>query len=247
MIALEHDRQALRWGGSLATVLGAHAAIIAAVLWWRSHSPAPPLAGPAEAVMVELAPLPTAPPAPPTELPPGPPQQEQRKAQPKADPEPAPTPQPQHKPVDKAEVALPQQARERQRQDSASTDVAQTSAPPSVQAPTGSQYAARQSLAGAASQSMVSWQAQLLGHLEQFKRYPRVATRRRYEGTVMVQYAVDRQGRVLSVRLVAGSGYEPLDTEAVAAVQRASPLPPPPADIPGDPVDVTTAVEFFLR
>ncbi|WCE03592.1 energy transducer TonB [Pseudoxanthomonas sp. JBR18] len=247
MIVLEQDRQTLRWGASLGLVLAAHAAIIAAALWWSSYELRQSPPEPAEAVMVELAPLPSAPPAPPTDLAPGPPQQEQRQTQPKVQPEPTSEPEPQQKPQERADVALPQPVRERQNEENANTNVSQTSAPPNLQAPPDARYAARQSLSGISQQAMVTWQAQLLGHLEKFKRYPRAAQRRRYEGAVLVQYAVDRQGKVLSVRLATSSGHELLDAEAVAAVQRASPLPPPPTDIPGNPVEVSTPIDFFLR
>lgn len=244
MSAFAQEQPGLRWAGSVGVVLAVHAAVVLAVLWWQARSPAPPRSQPPEAVMVELAPLPTAPPAPPTQLPPGPPQQEQHKAQPKAEAEPTPKPQP---PQQHADVALPQQAPAQQSQDSAAEEVAQTSAPPSVPAPVGSQYAASQSLSGSDSHALVNWQSQVLGQLEKFKRYPRVAQRLRQEGVVLVRYTVDRQGRVLSARLANSSGRASLDAEALAAVQRASPLPPPPAEIPGDPVEVTTPVEFFLR
>lgn len=244
MIALEHERCMLRWGGSLATVLAVHAVLIGVVLWWQTRPAPPPLPMPAEAVMVEMAPLPTAPPAPPSELPPGPPQQEQRKAQPKPQPEPKPEPAPQRH---EAEVALPQQVQQQASEDNANVDVEQTSAPPSVQAPTGSQYAAQQTLSGATFQATASWQSQLLGHLEHFRRYPRAAIRRRQQGTVQVQFSIDRKGNVLSVSLAHGSGHTPLDSEALATVRRASPLPPPPDDIPGDPVMITTPVDFSLN
>lgn len=246
MIALEHDRGTLRWSGSLATVLAVHALIICLVLWWRALPEAEPPPMSAEAVMVEMAPLPTAPPAPPTELTPGPPQQEQRKAQPKAQPEPTPEPEPPQQ-VREAEVALPQQVQQQQIEESANVDVEHTSAPPSVQAQSSNQYTAQQTLSGAAVQAMASWQSQLLGRLEQYRRYPRAAERRRYEGTALVQFSVDRQGNVLSVSLSRSSGHEPLDSEALATVRRASPLPPPPEDIPGDPVVVSTPVDFSLN
>lgn len=245
MRGLEEDRPGLRWGSSLGVVLAAHALIIAAILCWPSPRPTPPPRA-AEAVMVELAPLPSAPPAKPTQLPPGPAQQEQRKAPPKLNPEPAPKPEPAP-PQEKAETVLPQPTQQQHNQEHADNDVAQTSSPPSVHAPAGSHYAAEQSLAGAAAHAMVTWQSQLLGHLEKFKRYPRPAQRLHYEGIVMVRYTVDRHGDVQSVRLAESSGREPLDAEAVAAVQRASPLPPPPPEIPGDPVEVTTPIEFSLR
>jgi protein TonB len=248
MTALEQDQPALRWGASLGLALAVHAVAIGAVLWWHARMPPVQTPAPAETVMVELAPLPSAPPAPPTELPPGPPQQEQRQTPPKAEPEPTRTPEPDRQRLQQeAEVPLPQQPAQRQHEDTAAADVNRTSAPPSVQAPPGREYAAEQSLAGAQPQAQGTWQAQVLGHLEKFKRYPRVAQRRRYEGTVSVQYSVDRQGNVLSARLATSSGREPLDDEAVAAMQRASPLPPPPPEIPGDPIEVTTPVTFTLR
>ncbi|MCD7097032.1 energy transducer TonB [Stenotrophomonas sp. MMGLT7] len=235
-----------RWIGSLGLVLAVHAIVIGGVLWRQSHDPSPPLPASAEAVMLELAPLPTAPPAPPTDLPPGPPQQERRKAQPKAEPTPMPTPRRVPR-QEQAEVAEPQQSDERHNDESADIDVARSSAPPSVQAPPGSRYAASQSSSGGAGQARATWQAQVLGHLERFKRYPRPAQRRRQEGVVLMQFSVNRQGQVLQARIARSSGHESLDAEALATVQRASPLPPPSADIPGDPVEVTTPVEFFLR
>ncbi|ENO83885.1 hypothetical protein, partial [Thauera linaloolentis] len=64
------ERAGLRWAGSLGIVLLAHAALIAAALRWHAPREAEPPPQPASAVMVELAPLPAAPPAPPTALPP---------------------------------------------------------------------------------------------------------------------------------------------------------------------------------
>ncbi|ENO86172.1 energy transducer TonB, partial [Thauera linaloolentis] len=207
-----------------------------------------------------------APPAPPTALPPGPPRQEQRKSSPRAEPRPAPKPAPRPVPRQAyAEVATPQApvdtaaARQQSTEpahpsadaaeagENAQADAALSTAPPSVQAPSASRYAASQPSSGAASQAAATWEAQLLGHLERFKRYPRAAQRRRLEGVVLVRFAVDRQGRVLRVGIARASGHAPLDDEAVATVHRAAPLPPPPADIPGDPVEVTTPVDFFLR
>lgn len=231
-----------RWGTSLGLALGLHAAIVGGVLWWQARRAPEPLPVPAEAVMVELAPLPEAPPSPPAQLPPGPPRREQRKAA----PPPVPVPPPPRK-APQADIAVPDQAQAQQGQERAVADIDQASAPPSVQAPTGQRHAASQTLAGVAPQAMVTWQAQVLGHLERFKRYPRAAQRRRQEGVVQVQYAVDRQGQVLRVALLRSSGRDTLDAEAVAAVQRASPLPAPPPEIDGEVVEVTTPVEFFLR
>jgi TonB family protein len=51
------------------------------------------------------------------------------------------------------------------------------------------------------------------------------------ESTVVVQFSIDREGRVLDARVVQSSGYPRLDRSAVDVVKRASPLPPPPPDL----------------
>ncbi|WP_369979577.1 energy transducer TonB [Xanthomonas bundabergensis] len=234
--------QALRrWLLSLGGVLAAHAALAAALLCWPARDRPPPPAAPAQALMLELAPAPTAPPAPPTDVPPGPPQQERRQAPRVRAPLPASPPQPRH-----ADLEEPQPSAPAQDQQQASS-AAQASAPPSVAAPPASRHAAAQSLSGEAQQRRATWQAQVLGHLQRYKRYPRPAQRRRQEGVVQVQFAVDRRGHASAIRIVQGSGYDTLDGETLATVQRASPLPAPPPEIEGDPVQVVVPVDFFLR
>jgi protein TonB len=49
------------------------------------------------------------------------------------------------------------------------------------------------------------------------------------------------------VRLSHSSGFEMLDEEATALPERASPLPPPPPDMAGDPFEFTVPVQFFLN
>jgi len=56
--------------------------------------------------------------------------------------------------------------------------------------------------------------------------------------------AIDRSGRVLSAHLIGASGDAALDQEAVALVQRASPVPPPPAGVGGPSITLTVPVRF---
>ncbi|MEJ2724142.1 MAG: energy transducer TonB [Deltaproteobacteria bacterium] len=49
--------------------------------------------------------------------------------------------------------------------------------------------------------------------------YPRMARRRGYEGTVLMEVLVSREGRVQALRLLESSGHSVLDREAMAAVQ----------------------------
>jgi len=238
-----------RWGHSFALVLLVHTALLSAQ-WWLSSRQLPPDKGDIQAVMVELVPLPTAPLAPLSELPPGPPQQVQQ-AQPKSAlkapapkfepaPELVPEVEDSYLPVEKEEVS----AKLTQEQ----VTIAQTTAPPSMDAALGENYAGNQTVYGQArQQALASWQGLLLGHLKKHRRYPRQAQRARLQGVSQIRFFVDRQGRV-SNRLVAeSSGHLILDEEALATLLRASPVPPPPPEIRGNPVEVVIPVSFFIR
>jgi len=50
--------------------------------------------------------------------------------------------------------------------------------------------------------------------------YPRIARRRGYEGTVILEVLVDRKGRVKNMRLLKSSGYKILDRAALDSVKK---------------------------
>jgi protein TonB len=89
--------------------------------------------------------------------------------------------------------------------------------------------------------------AQLQVWLHEHKEYPRGARNRRQEGTVLLAFVMDREGRVLEHRIRQGSGHRLLDEEVVALIRRANPLPPPPPEIPGNRISFVVPVQFFLR
>lgn len=217
--------------------------IAVGILLWIPHSPigrvvpAAPLA-----VTFELAPAPSAPSAPPVDLPAGLVQREQeasRAAEAKMEP----------KPVDIVLPEVPLQSPAAAQTKQASPDtrpVERTTAPPAMPNP-GATVAARVPSASAERAALANWQSQLLGHLKGYLRFPRQAERSRQEGVALVSVTVDRQGRVLNVRIDRGSGYPVLDGEALATMRRGSPVPAPTADIRGDPVTVTIPIQFALR
>lgn len=218
-------------------------AVAIGILLWIPHSPVARIAPAAPlAVTFELAPAPSAPPAPPVDVPAGPVQQEQeasRTAEAKAEPKPVelllpivPSPPTVSVPVDQAS--------------SDTRPVERTTAPPAMPDP-GVTAAARVASASAERAALANWQSRLLGHLKAHLRFPRQAERSRQEGVALVSVTVDRQGRVLNARIDRGSGYPVLDGEALATVRRGSPVPPPTADIRGDPVTVTIPIQFALR
>ena len=213
-----------RWATSLAIVLLVHALLIGAACWWAARAPALAAAAPPAALMLELAPMAQAPPVPPAvrEQPKAPVQPQGDLPPPKA-PEPTPSPE------------------------TADANVAQTSAPPQVAADAAARYTAPQTTAGERSRAEATWEGRLLGHLQKHRRYPRQAERLRQQGVVYVRFAVARDGAVSGLKLGRSSGFELLDQETLDTVQRASPVPAPPAEVAGDPVQVMVPVSFFLR
>lgn len=64
--------------------------------------------------------------------------------------------------------------------------------------------------------------------VKQNKEYPQIATRRHWEGTVVVQLTLTQDGKIVSASVAESSGKEVLDEAALRMVQKSSPLPPPP-------------------
>jgi len=98
-----------------------------------------------------------------------------------------------------------------------------------------------------ASNGPDTWESRVLLALNKAKRYPRSAMFARQQGVPLIRFVMDRSGKVLSSRLEHSSGFPDLDREAVALPKRASPLPKPPDDKPGDTLELVVPVEFFLR
>ncbi|WP_371345334.1 energy transducer TonB [Ancylobacter sp. IITR112] len=120
-----------------------------------------------------------------------------------------------------------------------------TSAAPSIEAQNADRVAAP--TAGAAtsnSRAQANWRSRLMAHLNRHKRYP---AGENGTGKAKVAFSINRAGQVLSARLAGSSGNPRFDEEAVAMVRRASPVPPPPADVGGGTISFTVPVVFSLR
>ncbi|WP_297970602.1 energy transducer TonB [uncultured Amaricoccus sp.] len=201
-----------------------------------------------EESMPEIAPLapPPAPPAVPVE----PLRAEVPDALPAAEPPPelpVPVTRPAARPRDialaAAAPAKPVEKVERRAPEPEKASRAQTRA--RTTAPTAKVAAAPAKAAGAsASLSPARWEARLMAHLERRKKYPAGARKRREEGTVLVRFAIDGGGNVLSAGLVRSSGFAELDQAVLALVRGASPVPAPP---PGAPHEITAPVRFSIR
>ena len=88
----------------------------------------------------------------------------------------------------------------------------------------------------------VTWQKELLAHLDKFKRYP--AERSQKSAEILITMTLDRTGHVVSANISRGSGDDAFDHAALALVERASPLPPPPPLIADEGLDFSLPVIF---
>lgn len=260
-IARRHDdnrEKIARWGLSLLFVLGIHAAGGLAVMTWRAT--VDPVELPSSAIMIDLAPLPTAPVQERIELPPGPQQVETAPPPPEPIVEPEREPEPEPPPV-KAEVVLPKPPPPRpiprivlppqpeRPPEPTPQPPAPATAPPAALVPLAPVAAAPAAppTPQPPSNAVPTWQGLLLSHLERHKRYPRDAQIRRQQGVAHLRFAMDREGHVLSARIERSAGHGALDEEVLQLIRRADPLPMPPPDITGATVELVVPVQFFLR
>lgn len=133
----------------------------------------------------------------------------------------------------------------KEREKSEKPPAPQTSAAPSIDAARADRVAAPTAGASSSrSMTVANWRSRLMAHLNRHKRYP---TGENGSGKARVAFTIDRSGRVLAARLVGGSGNGSFDEEAVAMVRRASPVPPPPADIGGSTISFSVPVDFTRR
>jgi periplasmic protein TonB len=96
----------------------------------------------------------------------------------------------------------------------------------------------------AAGETRDSFLGRLLAQLNRFKQYPRAARQAHIEGVVMLHFVMDAQGKVLSFAITKSSGRPVLDSEALALIQRAQPLPAIPAEYPTRTLDAIVPIEF---
>jgi len=84
--------------------------------------------------------------------------------------------------------------------------------------------------------------AMLQAWLEKHKEYPRRAQRRRQEGTALLYFVMDREGRVIEYHLQQSSGHDLLDREVAAMIERAQ-----PEEMDRARLELVVPVQFFLR
>ncbi|MEW6767095.1 MAG: energy transducer TonB [Pseudomonadota bacterium] len=254
-------QEALRWGLSGAVVLFAHVSVAAAIVGWNDSDDS---TDPVGAMVVELAPTTVAPTNAPSDIQPGPEQQQ-------AEATPENIAKPTEKPVDK--VVQPEKVKEQQdipTRDNPDVALQKKSPVPQPEKPKPSeaQLAAPvtsapqmpkadvAALAAAPNQTMFNlndsnavptWKRLVASKLERNKKYPFAAQARDEKGVVQLEFSVDRQGHLKSSRIVKSSGSEALDRETLDLVQRAQPFAAPPAAMTGEEVFLVVPIRFNIH
>jgi protein TonB len=223
-------RTIVRWSAAAAVVLGLYGALIAGYLVW--HEPSEEIGDLTAVVTVDLAPIDSVADANQRDIAPGPGDMVEQKPVPEAEKQPdqPKIEEPPPPPATTADIALPE-----------------PKPPEKVEAerPPAPRTTAR--VEGGAPRVVPSWQADLVRHLQQYKRYPSGAQRKREQGVVLLGFGVDRNGRVLAHRIVQSSGHADLDQEVMDMVVRAQPLPAFPPSMMQSALDLTVPIRFSLR
>jgi periplasmic protein TonB len=257
---IEDRNELLRWALSGAAVVFLHGAVTAAMINWSDDDASEPTA----AMVVDLAPFPTAPPESVTDLPPGPAQveaeaspqtpvtEEKEQVEERLETAQSQEVQPELAPAVNPEVVLdtlppkPEQKVEIQQENQ--MPAPETTAPPEMPAVEAAEVAAAQ-LQGPPtvdrSNAIPTWRSTVAALLERNKRYP--ADARNDRGIAQISFSIDRKGRVMSSRIVTTSGSPALDREALEMIRRSQPFPPPPAALQGTEVSLTVPVRFNMR
>jgi TonB family protein len=102
-----------------------------------------------------------------------------------------------------------------------------------------------QGIGDVARRVRVKWEKELVAHLDRHKRYP--AQRSQKSAEIVISFALDRTGHVLSSTIVKGSGDAAFDEAALAMVRRSDPVPQPPPLIADEGLSFTLPVIFRVK
>ncbi|VIO80243.1 hypothetical protein CI1B_83350 [Bradyrhizobium ivorense] len=257
-----------RWGLSAAAILAAHAALLALGMTWVA-APPPGVAVPA--VLVDLAPITSAPAISQTEAPPGPAMQEADAAPPQpvaaqlVQEEIAPTPlqekpevaaPPEQKqqavppkeepakivPQRKPEPVKPRVVRREAKKPSEATPAPRTSAPSRAERQA---PVASAISAGASASALAAYNARVRAHLMRFQSYP--PEDRGQRGVARLTFTLGRGGQVLASHISGSSGNPAFDARALAMVRQAQPFPPIPPEVTQGAIAFSVPVAFVPR
>jgi periplasmic protein TonB len=227
----ETPRDFARWAFAGGLVIAVHAALVAGYLFWRT--PDQPPGDNTDSVSIELDPIDSTADAK-LDLAPAPEAMIEQKA----------TPPKPEKPVEPQKITPPPPD-----PDVTTADIAppEVKPPEKVEEPKPPQPMTAAPSKGGAPQVPRTWETLLMRKLQQLKRYPDGARARSEEGVALLAFSVDRDGHVLSRKIMRSSGHADLDNEALAMIERAQPLPAFPPSMTRNELSLTVPIRFSLR
>jgi len=89
-----------------------------------------------------------------------------------------------------------------------------------------------------------AWQQRMIERLYQNHYFSGDPSLRDRELAAVVRFALDDQGRLLSLEIVRSSGYASLDREAINMFRRSA-LPPPPPELVGKSLQITVTLTQY--
>ncbi len=87
---------------------------------------------------------------------------------------------------------------------------------------------------------------QLAMHIAKYKKFPRIAQRRGWQGEVILQVKLTGQGQLIAKKIRQSSGFRVLDEEGLNMIDRAIPFPAPPSILSGRTFTILVPIKFTL-
>jgi protein TonB len=263
------EREAARWGLSAAAIVTLHVAAALLAMTWQRSQPERGVSLPA--IMVDMAPLTSAPQSTQDDVAPGPVMQEADASPPepvqqqaveetiaptppqeqpdvvapperKLEPTPARPEPAKIVPVETPPAMKPKVVRREAKKPSEATPAPRTSAPPRAERQA---PAASAISAGAAASAMAAYSQRVRAHLMRFHQYPSGGNSQR--GVARLSFTLSRSGQVQSSRLGGSSGVAMFDAQAMAILRQAAPFPAFPPEITYGSMPFNVPVEFKPR
>ena len=238
----ETRSELLRWLSSAVIILIAYAAMATVLIHFHEFDEPD---DPASALVIELAPMPVAPTNMPSDVQPEPEREEVPPEKPVEKVE-EPELKPDNIPDVEPEIVIPQPMPETE----PTPREEPPPPPPAIQVPKVGEapVAAAPSqgrLSTSKSNAVPAWKRQVVNLLERNKRYPAAARQRGERGITEISFSLDRQGRVVSSRIVRSSGSSALDQATLELVSRVQPFPAPPSEMAG--IELTVPIRFMMN
>lgn len=263
------EHEGARWGVSAAVIVALHVAAALLAASWLKSQPEQGVSLPA--IMIDMAPVTSAPQPTQDDLAPGPVMQEADASPPepvqqqaveetiaptppqeqpdvvapperKLEPTPARPEPAKIVPVETPAAVKPKVVRREAKKPSEATPAPRTSAPPRAERE--APMASAMS-AGATASAIASYNQRVRAHLMRFHQYPSAGVGQR--GVARLSFTLGRGGQVTSSRLGGSSGVAAFDAQAMAMIRQASPFPPIPDEIKNGSMSFTIPVEFTVR